>query len=63
MNPSGNGGPGGQDSSAKISANFISIYPLQKPIFSSVWHGSPSRWLLFEHSSTKMGCLNIDPAY
>ena len=39
MNPSGNGGPGGQDSSIKISANFIHFYPLKKPNFSSVWHG------------------------
>ena len=63
MNPGGNGGPGGQDSSAKISANFINIYPLKKPNSSSVWHGPPSSCLPFEHSSTKMGSLDIDPVY
>ncbi len=44
MNPGGNGGPGDQDSSMKISANFIHVYPLKKPNFSSVWHSSFSRW-------------------
>ncbi len=63
MNPGGNSGPGGQDSSAKISANFIHVYPLNKPNFSSVWHGSLSSWLLFEPSSSKMGSLDIDPVY
>ncbi len=63
MNPTGKCLPLGPDSSMKISGNFISIYPLKKPIFSSVWHGSPSRWLLFEHSSTKMGGLDIELVY
>ncbi len=43
MNPGGNGGPGGQNSPMKISANFIHFYPPKKPNFSSVWHGPPSR--------------------
>ncbi len=63
VNPAGNGGPGGQDFSAKISANFINIYPLKKPKSSPVWHGPPSSCLPFEHSSTKMGSLDIDPVY
>ncbi len=41
MNPGGNGGPGGQDSSVKISSNFIHFYPLKRPDFFSVWHGPP----------------------
>ncbi len=41
MNPGGNGGPGGLDSPMKISANFIHVYPLKKPNFSSVYHGPP----------------------
>ncbi len=41
MNPDGNGGPGGHDSSVKIPANFIHVYPLKKPNFSPVWHAPP----------------------
>ncbi len=47
----------------KISVHFISIYPLKKPNFSSVWHGPLSRWLPFEHSDTKMGSLDIELVY
>ena len=36
--------------------HFINVYPLKKPNFYSVWL-SLSRWLQFEHSSTKMGSL------
>ncbi len=43
-----------------ISSTFT---PLKKPKFSSVWHGSLSRWLPFEHSGTKMGSLEINPVY
>ncbi len=57
------GRPGGQDSSMKISANFIHFVPLKKLKFSSVWHGPLSRWLPFEHSGTKMDILEIDPVY
>ncbi len=63
MNPGGNGGPEVLDSSVKISANFIHFYPLEKPNFSSVWHGPPSRWLPLEHSGAKMGSLEFDPVY
>ncbi len=64
MNPGGNDGPGGADSSMKISANFIHFYPLKKPYFCSVWRGPPpSRWPSFEHSSTKMVSLDIDLVY
>ena len=64
MNPGGKGGPGGLDSSSmKISANFIHVYPLKKANFSSVWHGPLTRWLPFEHSSTKTGSLNTGPVY
>ncbi len=56
-------GQGGQGSSVKSSVHFIHFYPLKKPNFSSVWHGSLSRWLPFEHSGTKMGSLNIDPVH
>ncbi len=63
MNPCGNGRPGGPDSSMKISANFIHFFPLKKPLFSPVWHGPPSRWPPFEHSSTRMGSLDIDLVY
>ena len=54
---------GGQDSSVKLSVHFIHFYPLKRPNFFSVWHGPPSRWLPFEHSSTKVGSLDIDPVY
>ncbi len=63
MQPCGNDWPGGWDSSMKISANFIHFSPLKKPLFSPVWHGLRSRWPPFEHSSTKMGSLDIDPVY
>ncbi len=63
MNPCGNGGPRGPDSPMKISAKFICFYPLKKPNFYSIWHGSLSRWLPFEHSSIEMGSLDIDPVY
>ena len=63
VNPSGNGRPGGWDCPMKISASFIHFYPLKKSNFSSVWHALLSRWLPFEHSSTKMGSLDIDPVY
>ncbi len=63
MQPRGNDWPGGWDSSMKISANFIHVFPLKKPLFSPVWHGPHSRWPPFEHSSTKMGSLDIDPVY
>ncbi len=63
MNPTGKCRPGGPGSFMKISANFIYVDPLKKPNFSSVWDGSLSRWLPFEHSSTKMGSLDIDPVY
>ncbi len=63
MNPSGNGGPGGLDSPMKMSASFIHVYPLTMPNFSSVWHALLSMWLPFEHSSAKMGSLDIDPVY
>ncbi len=63
MNPGGNDGPGGPDSSMKISANFIHFFPLKKLLFSPVWHGPPSRWPPFEHSSTQMGSLDIDHVY
>ncbi len=63
MNPTGKCRPLGPDSSMKISANFIHFYPLKKSYFSSVWHGSLSKWLPFEHSSSKMGSLDIDPVY
>ena len=62
VNPSGNGGPGGQDSCIKFSGSFIHVCPLKKPNFSSVWHAPPPfRWLPFEHFGTKMGSLDIDP--
>ncbi len=63
MQPCGNDWPGGWDCPMKISANFIHFFPLKKPLFSPVWHGHPSRWPPFEHSSTKMGNLDIDPVY
>ena len=63
MNPGGNVGPGGQDSSVKISVHFINVYPLKKPKFSSVWPGPSFRWLPFEHSSIKTGSLDIQPLY
>ncbi len=62
MNPAGKCLPLGPDCSMKISANFIHFYPLKKPYFCSVWH-TPSRWPSFEHSSTKMGSLNIELVY
>ena len=37
MNPTGKYLPLGLDSSLKVSANFIHVYPLKKPNFSSVW--------------------------
>ena len=63
MNPGGNGVPGGQDSSVKISVHFITVYPLKKPNFSSVWHGPSLTWVPFEHSITKMGSLDNQPLY
>ena len=59
MNPSGKCLPLGLDSSMKVSGNFISIYPLKKPIFYSVCHGLPSRWPSFEHSSTQWAALTL----
>ncbi len=47
----------------KISGHFIHVFPLKKPLSSPVWHGPHSRWPPFEHSSTKMGSLDIDPVY
>ncbi len=44
-------------------SQFHLVDPLKKPNFSSVWHGSLSRWLPFEHSNTKMGSLDIGPVY
>ncbi len=38
-------------------------YPLKKSYFCYVWHGPPSRWPSFEHSSVKMGSLNIELVY
>ncbi len=63
MNPSGNGRPGGLDSSMKISANFIHFFLPQKATFQSCLAWPPSRWPSFEHSSTKMGSLDIDLVY
>ena len=63
MNPTGKCLPLGPDSSMKISANFIHFYPLKKPYFCSVWCAPPSSCRSFEHSSTKMGSLDIDPVY
>ena len=63
MNPTGKCLPLGPNSSMRISANFIHVYPLKMPNFSSVWHALLSRWLPFEHSSTIMGSLDIDPVY
>ncbi len=40
-----------------------STLPPEKAKFSSVWHGSLSRWLPFEHSGTKMGILDIEPVH
>ncbi len=47
----------------KISVHFISIYPFKKPFFSPVCCGPLSRWPPFEHSTAKMGSLDIDPVY
>ncbi len=63
MNPTEKCLPLGPDSSMKVSANFIHFYLLKMPYFYSVWCGPPSRWPSFEHSSTKMGSLDIDPVY
>ncbi len=46
--------------------NFSQFHPfllLKKSYFSSVWHGSLSRWPPFEHSSTKMSSLDIELLY
>ncbi len=47
----------------KFHAIASTFPPLKKPLFSPVWHGPPSSWVPFEHSSTKMGSLDIDPVY
>ena len=43
--------------------NFSQFHPLQKATFVFCLAWPPSRWPSFEHSSTKMGSLNIDPVY
>ncbi len=63
MNPTGKCLPLGPDCSMKFSANFIHFYPLKKSYFCSVWPGPLSRGLPFEHSSSKMGTLDIELVY
>ncbi len=47
VDPCGNGGPGGQDSSVKISDYSIHFYPLKKPNFQPLQHApSPGGFLL-----------------
>ncbi len=60
MNPGGNGGPGGPDSPMKISAEFIHVYPLKKPVLFGM---APSPGGLLLSTSTKMGSLDFDPVY
>ena len=54
--------------------NFIPFHPLLPPekakflwisliFLISSWHGSLSRWLPVDHSSTKKGILDIDPMH
>ncbi len=59
LNPPRNGGPAGQDSSMKISGNFINFYALKKPNFICLWYAPPSS----SNSSNKMGCLDSEPLY
>ena len=63
MQQCGNDWPVGWDCHMKISGYFIHFFPLKKPLFSPVWHGPPSRWPPFEHSSTKLGSLDTDRVY
>ena len=58
MSAPGNGGP--EDSSMKISGNFINIYPLKMPNIDPL---APLVVFLFEHCSTKMDSLHVEPMH
>ena len=57
------GGRGGAGFPQKISTNFINFNPLKKPNFEPHQYSSLSSWVPFEHFSTKMGYLDIEPLY
>ncbi len=58
VNPSGRGGPGGPHCPMKISTDIINF-----KFQSCLACPPPSRWPPFEHSSTKMGSLDVEPVY
>ncbi len=61
MTPDDPGSESWKDSPIKFSGPILSMFtPSKSPNFSPVWHGLVSRCLPFEHSSTKMGSLDID---
>ncbi len=59
MNPTGKCLPLGLDSSMKISANFIPVYPLKELYFRSVWHDPPPGGLLLSTLAPKWAAFTL----
>ncbi len=43
--------------------NFINVYPLKVVNFLPLWHTALSSWSCYEHCTTKMGSLDIEPSH